>query len=647
MYPTLVGSASSSTRVVTTARRVGQTTQRRRIESLVRPATVADYQMIANQDIVYGSAATTRGKIYAGRDAGGTNHNVDHQGTAYDDVYAEGQVTGPATWGDTTKVALDSNSSPTIRSKVPAPINFATFTSSLTDLAGAATLNGLPTLNDATVGAYRLTFNGAGTVSIARCTYGGNGTTTAPTCATTGLGTGTFNVPSNGAIYASRDVIVMGVVKGKVTLGVGNAKNIWIGGNLDYTSSSDVLGLIAANEMIVAMWCPNNLDWRAATIAQGGTSGNGQWRSETGSPIKGTMNFTGSTATAGGGYMSMFGTRNYLYDTNLAAVSPPFFPILEAPYVISSCELPAGWLRETGRRTARSRRYAEAMLRFLTAGEIAWSRPGRHRRGVAGRARADGRADPGRAERRRLGFGAGRACASSRTRSRSWAASATAAPSARRSPSRSPTPSGPSGKRRCHPRRAGRPSPLTQPRPGHADLAGMQKYGFDDARDVLERARVGPRPVSPRQRAKRCWRRWACRSSARGAARPRARPSGQKRPTPADLETVDASEVRCFDPDAEADMIREVKAAAKDGDSLGGVVEVLAYGVPVGLGSHVHWDRKLDASLARALMSIQAVKGVELGDGFDVAGRRGSEAHDPISWDGGDRLRAETDGRVG
>jgi chorismate synthase len=96
---------------------------------------------------------------------------------------------------------------------------------------------------------------------------------------------------------------------------------------------------------------------------------------------------------------------------------------------------------------------------------------------------------------------------------------------------------------------------------------------------------------------------------------------------------VDESQVRCFDPDAEAAMVAEIKAAAKDGDSLGGVVEVLGYGVPVGLGSHVHWDRKLDALLAGALMSIQAVKGVEIGDGFDLAGRRGSAAHDPIGWD--------------
>jgi chorismate synthase len=115
-----------------------------------------------------------------------------------------------------------------------------------------------------------------------------------------------------------------------------------------------------------------------------------------------------------------------------------------------------------------------------------------------------------------------------------------------------------------------------------------------------------------------------------------------RRPAPGDLQAVDRSEVRCADPDAEAAMIDEIKAAAKEGDSLGGVVEVVAHGVPVGLGSHVHWDRKLDALLAQALMSIQAVKGVEIGDGFEVAGRRGSAAHDPIHWDAdaGDYRRA-------
>ena len=112
----------------------------------------------------------------------------------------------------------------------------------------------------------------------------------------------------------------------------------------------------------------------------------------------------------------------------------------------------------------------------------------------------------------------------------------------------------------------------------------------------------------------------------------------------ADLDAVDASPVRCFDAAAEQAMIDEIKAAAKEGDSLGGVVEVLAYGVPVGLGSHVHWDRKLDSLLAQAVMSIQAVKGVEIGDGFEVAGKRGSEGNDAIVWDAetGDYRRLST-----
>jgi len=176
--------------------------------------------------------------------------------------------------------------------------------------------------------------------------------------------------------------------------------------------------------------------------------------------------------------------------------------------------------------------------------------------------------------------------------------------------------------------------PLTQPRPGHADLTGMQKYGFNDARDVLERA-------SARETVARV----AAGALAKALLRPLgvsvishvvgigAAQSDAPRPLPEDLARIDESPVRCADASVEARMIAEIEAAAKDGDSLGGIVEVLAYGVPVGLGSHVHWDRKIDGLLAQALMSIQAVKGVEIGDGFDVARRRGSEAHDAIRWD--------------
>jgi chorismate synthase len=178
-------------------------------------------------------------------------------------------------------------------------------------------------------------------------------------------------------------------------------------------------------------------------------------------------------------------------------------------------------------------------------------------------------------------------------------------------------------------------SPLTQVRPGHADLAGMQKYGLADARDILERAsaRETAARVAAGTLAKALLAELEVDVLSHVVQMGSARSKSTARPTIADLPRVDESPVRCFDQAAEDEMVAEIKAAAKDGDSLGGVVEVLAYGVPVGLGSHVHWDRKLDALLARALMSIQAVKGVEIGDGFEVAGRRGSEAHDPISWD--------------
>ena len=190
-------------------------------------------------------------------------------------------------------------------------------------------------------------------------------------------------------------------------------------------------------------------------------------------------------------------------------------------------------------------------------------------------------------------------------------------------------------------------APLTQVRPGHADLAGMQKYGFTDARDVLERAsaRETAARVAAGAVAKKLLNHLGVEVISHvirmGAARV---PDGAARPTPADLESVDDSPVRCFDAAAADAMVDEIKAAAKDGDSLGGVVEVLAFGVPIGLGSHVHWDRKLDGLLAQALMSIQAVKGVEIGDGFEVAGRRGSVAHDAIRFDTADgRYRRMSD----
>ncbi len=177
--------------------------------------------------------------------------------------------------------------------------------------------------------------------------------------------------------------------------------------------------------------------------------------------------------------------------------------------------------------------------------------------------------------------------------------------------------------------------PLTQPRPGHADLTGMQKYGFTDARDVLERAsaRETAARVVAGALAKLLLKQIGVDILSHVTQMGAAKSTSTLRPTIKDLPAVDESPFRAFNKDAEQAMVTEIEAAAKDGDSLGGVVEVLAYGLPVGLGSYVHWDRKIDGLLAQAIMSIQAVKGVEIGDGFEVAGRRGSLAHDAISWD--------------
>ena len=179
-----------------------------------------------------------------------------------------------------------------------------------------------------------------------------------------------------------------------------------------------------------------------------------------------------------------------------------------------------------------------------------------------------------------------------------------------------------------------RNAPLTRPRPGHADLVGMQKYDLDDARPILERA-------SARETAARV----ALGAVARafleqsvgvtilshvvsiGKARI---PEGTALPLATDMERIDADPVRCADPATSLLMVAEIEAAHSDGDTLGGVCEVLAYNLPPGLGSHVHWDRRLDARLAGAMMGIQAIKGVEIGDGFRTAERRGSVAHDEI-----------------
>ncbi len=178
-----------------------------------------------------------------------------------------------------------------------------------------------------------------------------------------------------------------------------------------------------------------------------------------------------------------------------------------------------------------------------------------------------------------------------------------------------------------------RGAPLTRPRPGHADLAGMQKYGHDDARPVLERAsaRETAARVALGEIARRLVRQvLGAEIVSHVVALGTVQAPGEHLPGPQDQARIDADPVRCLDAGASAAMQAEVDAARRDGDTLGGVVEVIAYGLPPGLGSHVHWDRRLDGRLAGALMSIQAMKGVEVGDGFTTAARRGSLAHDEI-----------------
>lgn len=191
-------------------------------------------------------------------------------------------------------------------------------------------------------------------------------------------------------------------------------------------------------------------------------------------------------------------------------------------------------------------------------------------------------------------------------------------------------------------RSRGRGAPLTRPRPGHADLVGMQKYGFDEARPVLERA-------SARETAARVALAAIAKSflaelgirlvSHTVAIGPVAVPAGTALPTADDVGLLDADPVRCFDPTTSTKMVAEIDDTKKSGDTVGGVVEVLAYGLPPGLGSYVHWDRKLDARIAGALMSIQAIKGVEFGDGFVTATRRGSQAHDELHMIDGNIVR--------
>jgi hypothetical protein len=326
-------------RIVATARPAGDTDVRdwRELETLVRPSSVSDYQMVADANITYGSTATTYGKIYAGIDANNVAHTVQHDGIAYGDVAAEGGVSGNTSLRNGAK-RYDLTTTPTIRDIIRNPISFTNFLASLVDIRSAAGAGGIVEDN-ATVDAWWLTFQPTGQVYVQACTKNAGKPIgdRQPVCGSPTA----LTLPANGAIYVGQSVIVSGTVNGRVT--IGSAADIYPGNTLTYAQSGDdVLGLVASHSVIIPQWAPSAMNWRAATIAQSGTFRSYGTDGQTGQTEPDfigngrltSMTFTGSTATYGGGSMGLFQTRTYQYDTSLLYLPPPWFPTLQDAYTI-------------------------------------------------------------------------------------------------------------------------------------------------------------------------------------------------------------------------------------------------------------------------------------------------------------------------
>jgi hypothetical protein len=313
---------SLSTKIVATGRKQGSTTDVRRVETLVRPSSLADFYRVVNGDVAWGSGATTNGKIYA-------NGDIDHDGTATANMYAEDDISGSYTLQNGAQ-AYDST---TIRSQIPEPINFANFLTSFVDVQRAADLGGIY-LDDPSKAGWRLIFQANGSVDVQSCTLTGGDplAETAPTCGATT----NYAMPANGAIYAAQTAVVSGQVNGRVT--VASNDEIVLAGNISYVSASDdVLGLACVNDFVIAAWVPFNLTWSGSVLSQSGT-----WRTYLSDGSHGTMNFSGSAATESGGNMTMFDFRNYGYNSNLLFLPPPWFPTVGEAYTIALFrELPA------------------------------------------------------------------------------------------------------------------------------------------------------------------------------------------------------------------------------------------------------------------------------------------------------------------
>jgi hypothetical protein len=311
-----------SIRILATGRKVGSTTDMRRIEVLVRPSSLADFQRVVNGNVSWGSTATTNGKLYAA----GT---IDHDGHAYADMYAENNVTGSVTLHNGAKKYDHTN----IRTVIKNPVNFNALLASLVDIQRASQVAGVY-LDDPTKAAWRLIFQSNGTFTARSCTLNGgqNPEMAAPICGSTT----TYNVPSNGAVYTAQTAVVSGAVNGRVT--VGSNDDIVIADNISrVTAGDDVLGLVAKNDVLGATYTPYNLTWYASVIAQSGT-----WRGATADGSHGTMTWYGSSTTNLGGDWVMFQTRDYSYDPNLLYLPPPWFPVIEDAYtIVLFRELPA------------------------------------------------------------------------------------------------------------------------------------------------------------------------------------------------------------------------------------------------------------------------------------------------------------------
>ncbi len=279
-----------------------------------RPGSLADYTMFSDAAVSYGSTAVTNGQIYS-------NSTVNHSGTASASIFAYGGFSGSVTLQNGAKVYSGAAA---VQAVLPnAPINFNSFLGALVNVQNASQSGGVY-LNDTTVAAWQIVFQPDGTFTAQSCQQasGQDVAAAVPVC---GAAT-TYNVPTNGAIYSPQTVIVSGQVHGRVTVASNN--NIDIGGGTSYvTPGQDVLGMIAANSVIVAHWVPNNLSWTGATLAQSGS-----WSSYNNDGSHGTMTFTGSTATKLGGSMTMFQTRIYNYDPNLLYLPPPWFPTFPNSY---------------------------------------------------------------------------------------------------------------------------------------------------------------------------------------------------------------------------------------------------------------------------------------------------------------------------